>query len=100
MPTPAVPAMPMHEYASAECTFSMSRLAIRLPIVARRSPAMTIPSTQPIAMIVVACGGESGTLPTTPPGGSGRPPGSMCGAERLRNSVKDDSPATRYDAGK
>jgi hypothetical protein len=38
------PAMPTKEYGSAACTFSMSRLAMRLPIVARRSPAMMTPS--------------------------------------------------------
>jgi hypothetical protein len=41
---PAVPAMPTTEYSSAAYTFSMSRLAMRLPIVARRSPAIDHPA--------------------------------------------------------
>jgi hypothetical protein len=43
MASPAVPAIPTTENSSAAKTFSMSRLAMRLPIVARRSPAMTTP---------------------------------------------------------
>ncbi len=38
-----MPAMPTQEYSSAGNTFSMSRCAMTLPIVARRSPAMTTP---------------------------------------------------------
>ncbi len=40
---PAVPAMPSTEYWSAGNTFSMCRLAMTLPIVARRSPAISTP---------------------------------------------------------
>ncbi len=76
MPMPAVPAMPISEYASAGCTFSMSRLAIRLPMVARRSPAITTPSAVAMATIVVPCGAISADSP----GGSGRRPGSSSGA--------------------
>ena len=43
MASPAVPAMPTQEYSSAGNTFSMSRWAMTLPIVARRSPAITTP---------------------------------------------------------
>jgi hypothetical protein len=43
MARPAVPAMPTRLYSSVAKTFSMSRFAMRLPIVARRSPAMTTP---------------------------------------------------------
>src|SRR5262245_46601449 len=88
MPTPAVPAMPTREYGSAAWTFSMSRLAIMFPMVARRSPAMTTPPSQAIATIVVAWGAMSADSP----GGSGRRPGSSSGAAALRNSVKDDVP--------
>ena len=35
--------MPTAEYSSAGKTFSMSRWAMMLPIVARRSPAITTP---------------------------------------------------------
>ena len=50
------------EYSSAGKTFSISRWAMRLPIVARRSPAMTTPPAKVSATIVVACG-TSGTMP-------------------------------------
>src|SRR4029079_8716154 len=58
MTTPAVPAMPTREYGSAAWTFSMSRLAMRLPMVGRRSAAMTTPPAQASAAIVGACGAE------------------------------------------
>ena len=41
---------------SAAKTFSMSRLAITLPIVARRSPAITTPPSKVSETIVVPCG--------------------------------------------
>src|ERR1700712_784259 len=41
---------------AAWTTFSMPRWLIRLPLVARRSPAMTTPSAKRRAMQVVACG--------------------------------------------
>src|SRR5438309_87907 len=52
MARPAAPAMPTAEYSSAWKTFSMSRCAMRLPIVARRSPAMTTPPGNVTATIV------------------------------------------------
>ena len=56
MARPAVPAMPTAEYSSAGNTFSISRLAIIEPMVARRSPAMTMPPSNASATIVVPCG--------------------------------------------
>ena len=53
---PAVPAMPIAECESATKTFSMSRWAMMLPMVARRSPAITTPSAQVSATMVVPCG--------------------------------------------
>ena len=43
MARPAVPAMPTQEYSSVGNTFWMSRWAMTLPMVARRSPAMMTP---------------------------------------------------------
>src|SRR3954454_17635035 len=88
--------MPTSEYGSAACTFSMSRLAIRLPMVARRSPAITTPSAQEMATMVVPCGAMSALIP----GGRGRRPGSSSGAATERNSVNDDMPAVVYTAGR
>ena len=51
---PAVPAMPTRLNSSAAKTFSMSRWAIRLPMVARRSPAITTPPSKVAATMVVA----------------------------------------------
>ena len=48
--------MPTQEYSSAGKTFSMSRWAMRLPMVARRSPAITTPPGNVTATIVVPCG--------------------------------------------
>ena len=50
---PAAPAMPMMENSSAGKTFSMSRWAMTLPMVARRSPAITTPPGKVAATIVV-----------------------------------------------
>src|SRR5256885_4481699 len=88
--------MPIREYSSAAWTFSMSRLAIRLPMVARRSPAITTPSPQVIATMVVPCGATSAVRP----GGSGRRPGSSSGAVRLRNSVNEETPGVVNAAGR
>ena len=44
MAGPAAPAMATPEWRSAANTFSMARCEMRLPLVARRSPAMTTPS--------------------------------------------------------
>ena len=41
---PAAPAMATPLWRSASTTFSIDRWLIRLPAVARRSPAMTTPS--------------------------------------------------------
>src|SRR5699024_5986715 len=54
--TPAVPAMPMTEKSSAALTFSIEWEAMRLPIVALRSPAMRIPVAVRKQMIVVPSG--------------------------------------------
>src|SRR3954470_10881352 len=48
--------MPTAENSSAWKTFSMSRWAMTLPMVARRSPAMTTPCVCTTATIVVPCG--------------------------------------------
>src|SRR4051812_24607219 len=96
MPMPAVPAMPISEYESAGCTFSMSRLAMRLPMVARRAPAMTTPSAVAIATMVVPCGAR----PAAIPGGSGRRPGSSSGDAWVRNCVKEDVPAFMKKSGR
>ena len=55
--------MPTQEYSSVGKTFSMSRCAMTLPIVARRSPAITTPSWKVAATMVVACGDSSAALP-------------------------------------
>ena len=51
------------ENSSAGKTFSMSRWAMMLPIVARRSPAMTTPPGKVAATIVVPCGARSPASP-------------------------------------
>ena len=61
-----------------------------LPIVARRSPAITTPSAQVNATIVV---------PWDSSGGAVAPPGSRCGSAVARNSVNDPVPGRRYAAG-
>src|SRR4051794_10418566 len=81
--------MPTQEYSSAPKTFSISRLAIIEPIVARRSPPMTTPPSNSTATIVVPCG-ASGTVP----GGTARPPGSRRGSCSWRKSAKDAEPGT------
>ena len=80
-----MPAMPTAEYSSAGKTFSISRLAIIEPMVARRSPAMTIPPSNVSARIVVPCGRVHVS-------DGGRLPGSSCGAWLDRNSMNDDEP--------
>ena len=95
---PAAPAMPTAEYESVMNTFSMSRWAITLPAVARRSPAMTTPSRNTSATIVVACGTSSpaGTAAAPRPlRSSGTRPGSRCGALAVTKSVNDDGPGAR-----
>ena len=74
MAMPAVPAMPTTLYSSAAKTFSMSRLAMTLPMVARRSPAMTTPPSKSRDTIVVPCGASM-----LAPEGRRRPAGSSSG---------------------
>src|SRR5215831_12045009 len=91
--------MPIAENSSLRNTFSTSRLAIMLPAVERRSPAITTPRSQAAATIVVACGRFLITSlpPPGPPPGSGpagsefnpRKPGSRSGAYEARKSVND-----------
>src|SRR5687768_3984837 len=87
--------MPTHENSSAGKTFSMSRWAMMLPIVARRSPAITTPPGKVAATIVVPWGARS------PAGevGATRRDGSSSGACALRKSRKDEDPGVRYAAG-
>ena len=77
---PAVPAMPTAEYESAMNTFSMSRWAIMLPMVARRSPAITTPSAKVSATIVVPCGTSARRVAPRPAAASGT--GRAAGAAR------------------
>ena len=79
--------MPTAEYESVMNTFSMSRWAIMLPIVARRSPAMTTPPAKVSATIVVPCGTSRpgcATAARARGGASGMRPGSRCGAVAAR----------------
>ncbi len=55
--------MPTAEYVSVMNTFSMSRWAITLPAVARRSPAITTPPSKTSATIVVPWGTSSAARP-------------------------------------
>src|SRR5262245_10533207 len=66
----------------------MRRLAIVYPAVARRSPAMTTPSANRIATIVVPWGASS-RAPPPAAGVVSSPFGSWCGATRRRSSAKD-----------
>src|SRR3954469_16215968 len=88
---PAVPAIPTQENSSAGKTFSMSRWAMMLPIVARRSPAMMTPPGKVAATIVVPCGARSAALPS----GSERRLGSRSGACSARKSENDEEPGAR-----
>ena len=67
----------------------MSRCAITLPIVARRSPATTTPPGKVAATIVVPCGAQVGRRP----GPAARELGSTFGATRAAKSAKEDVPA-------
>jgi hypothetical protein len=60
-----------------------------LPIVARRSPAITTPPSKVAATIVVPCGAS------TPAGGGVRRAGSRSGACSATKSANDDEPGTR-----
>ena len=88
--------MPTAEWVSVTKTFSMSRWAMILPIVARRSPAITTPFWQVTATIVVPCGtvmGAAGDNAAAPC------PGSRWGSAAVRNSVNDPLPGRMYAAG-
>src|SRR3569833_2470374 len=85
---PAVPAIALAEYSSARKTFSMSRWAMTLPAVARRSPPITTPPGNVTATIVEPRGKCS--LAGTAHVGSTRLPGSMFGECTDRNSVNDE----------
>src|SRR5215213_1341421 len=69
----------------------MSRWAMMLPIVARRSPAITTPPGKVAATIVVPCGARSAALPS----GRERRLGSSSGACSVRNSANDEEPGRR-----
>ena len=90
-----MPAIPTQLYSSAEKTFSMSRWAMMLPIVARRSPAITTPPSKVAATIVVPCGARSPACWL----GWERRDGSSSGAWAARKSAKDDEPGVMYAAG-
>lgn len=94
--SPAVPAMPTAEYSSAGKTFSMSRWAITLPMVARRSPASTTPPMNVTATIVVPCGASMAPCR----GGRFRLPGSIPGDWSDRKSMNEEDPGVRKAAGR
>jgi hypothetical protein len=79
----------MQEYSSAGNTFSMSRWAMTLPMVARRSPAMTTPPSNVAATMVVPCGATSARSPMP----RAEAPGTRPGACWARKSAKDEEPA-------
>src|SRR6478735_7416188 len=95
MARPAVPAMPTALYSSAGKTFSMSRWAMTLPMVARRSPASTTPPSNTAETMVVPCGASM-----VIPSGRGRRPGSSCGAWLSRKSRNEEEPGVRKAAGR
>src|SRR5450759_3789491 len=74
----------------------MSRCAMTLPIVARRSPAITTPRGWVTATIVVPCGNS----PTTESPAVPRRPGSRSGACAARKSVKEEDPGVRNVGGR
>src|SRR3954452_18635703 len=94
---PAVPAMPTPENSSAWKTFSMSRCAMTLPIVARRSPAMTTPWVWTTATIVVPCGASMWLV--IPAGRSRRRPGSRAGWWEARKAAKELVPGAKNARG-
>src|SRR3954451_11305605 len=83
--------MPTQENSSAGKTFSMSRWAMMLPIVARRSPAITTPPGNVAATMVVPCGARSAALPS----GRDLRLGSSSGACSDRKSANDEEPDAR-----
>src|SRR5688500_8984318 len=88
--------MPTTENSSAGKTFWMSRWAMMLPIVARRSPAITTPPAKVAATIVVPWGARSPASPA----GTARRDGSRSGAWTPRKSAKLDVPGVMYDSGR
>jgi hypothetical protein len=75
-------------------TFSMSRWAITLPEVARRSPAITTPPAKTSATMVVPW--VNSWPPSTGVGTSpDRRPGSRCGTWAVTKSVNEDGPGAR-----
>jgi hypothetical protein len=86
----AAPAIATPEKSSAGNTFSMRRLAIVNPAVARRSPAITTPPAKRIASTVVPCVTSIGCVP--PPVAPA--PGSWCGAT-CRSRPAKDGPGSR-----
>src|SRR3546814_18313438 len=88
--------MPTQLYSSAGKTFWMSRWAMMLPIVARRSPAITTPPGKVAATIVVPCGARSPALPC----GIARLDGRRSGACPVMNSLNDDVPGVRNEEGR
>src|SRR3954471_8425957 len=79
--------MPTPENSSAWKTFSMSRWAMTLPIVARRSPAMTTPCVCTTATMVVPWGASMWLV--MPAGRSGRRPGRRGGWGEARKGGKE-----------
>src|SRR3954454_6777559 len=94
---PAVPAMPTPENSSAWKTFSMSRWAMTLPIVARRSPAMTTPCVCTTATMVVPWGASMWLV--MPAGRSRRRPGRRSGWCEARKSAKELLPGAKNARG-
>src|SRR5262245_2037846 len=89
LPGPAAPANAMPEWSSAANTFSMRRLAMAKPLVARRSPASTTPSAKRMATTVVPCAMSAGAC--WPPAASG---GGASGGEVRRSSSANDGPGS------
>src|SRR5687767_4539222 len=88
--------MPTQLYSSAGKTFWMSRWAMMLPIVARRSPAIITPPGYVAATIVVPCGARSPALPC----GTARDEGSSWGDWLPTNSANDEVPGVRNASGR
>src|SRR3954454_11106869 len=95
---PAVPAMPTPENSSAWKTFSMSRWAMTLPIVARRSPAMTTPCVCTTATMVVPWGASMWLV--MPAGRSRRRRGRRSGWCEARKSAKELLPGAKNARGR
>ena len=93
------------ENSSAGNTFSMSRWAIMLPIVARRSPAITTPPGNVAATIVVPCGARS-PRPVDPAGSppsasrAGRPARPRRRSRRRTRCPRAGTPPAGHRAGR